>query len=93
MELERCCKISVWCDTVNLNLGKFSFASEKEASNIQTQVSSRSVLLKASFPWIGCSKCQNRLASTVLWFCAIATQVAEEPLKNLPLYFWLGDLF
>lgn len=33
MELERC-KISVWCELVNENLGKFSFASEKEASNI-----------------------------------------------------------
>lgn len=93
MDLERCCKILVWYDTINLNLGKFSFASEKEASNIQAQVSNKSILLKASFPWIWCSKCQTRLASTVFWFCAIATHLAEEAMKNAALYLWCGDLF
>lgn len=81
----------VWYDTINL--GRFSFASEKEASNIQAQVNNRSIVLEASFPWIGCSKCQTRLASAVLWFCVITIRLAEETMKNAALYFWCGGLF
>jgi len=92
MEFERC-NISVRCGTVNVNLGKFSFASGKEVDNTQTQASSRSIVLKAGFPWIEWSRCQNRLASAVLSFCAITTWVAEETIKNVAFYFWHGDLF
>lgn len=68
-------------DDVQFRYGVVNFAlpRRKETKNTQqAEVSRRSVLKKASFSWVGASRCQNRLASAILWVCAISTQVAEE---------------
>lgn len=77
----RCCTISVWC-------GEFSFANEKETNNIQQAQVSRSVLRKQVFGWDLLNVKTD--SSAILWLCAI-TQVAEETIKNVALFFWHSD--